>query len=297
MYRILAPLLLLLPLPSFADERLIIGPDGLAWSLIWEETEVLSVARDSIWTWGVEPGQNIAPLILKRGGRIFAVEERVDAFGRKFRMQVFAPGLEKILDGDDSTAFNPDAAGLSRKVELYIDLGGTFGVEGIRFFPRLDSEHRDLYVQAFELGSDRSDPSTFLRPDDLYNTPFSLLINAHTFQPNDQSIVLWPRPNENTEDKEMRYVRVKTLNDQPWEIAELEIYANGTVPSGEYISKPLTVPGGTPVWGRLGIDGGSPESLPIIVQTRTGPDSEPVHYFLRLTRSKVISGKDTTILK
>ena len=269
-----------------AGEEMVVGRQGTPWTLVREEASFLSVDRDSIWIWDVEPEQNIAPFVLQRGGRIFAVVETVDRFGQKSRGLVDAPGLEKILDGDENTAFDPDRAGLPRRAELYIDLGGHFVVDEISFFPRLDSEHRRFYLQSFELGSNRTADEVGGDFREVIDLPFSLLINAHPFQPNDQSVVLWPRPEESTEAMEMRHVRIKTLGDHPWEIAEVEIRATGRVRTAEFVSRPLTVPGGAPVWGRLRYEGGDIDDLPIVVQTRTGPDTEPVHYFLRLTKSK-----------
>lgn len=272
--------------PLWAIEELVIGPGGIPWTVALEESKKLSLSPDSIWTWPVEPEQNIAPLVLARGGQVFAVTISEGAFGQTVRTFSVPPGIEKIIDGDSGTAFNPDEAGLARQVDLYIDLGGHYGVEQIRFFPRLDSDHRNAYVQAFQLGHNREDLASL--GSSVLNAAFSFLINAHVNAPNNQSIVIWPRPNEITEEQEMRHVRIRTLNQRFWEIAEVEITANGTVAPAEFISRPLAVPGGAPVWGKLKINGRDADELPVIVQTRTGPDSKPIHYFLRLTKSKTL---------
>ncbi len=273
-----------------AIEELIIGPGGTPWTAVVEESSKMGVERDSIWTWDVQAGDNLTPLALARGGRIFATVDGTSTFGTPILNFVSSAAMAKTIDGDENTAFNPDEIGLARQSTLYIDLGGHFGVQQIRFFPRLDAEHRDLFVQAFALGSDRKDPATLPSPDAIAIVPFGspFLINANQNSPNTQSIVIWPLPNQPRDDKEVRHVRIKTLNKRPWEMAEIEVIANGSVAPVEYISRPLTVPGGSPVWGRLRVNGGHPDDLPIIVSTRTGPDPDPVQYFLRLTQSQTL---------
>ncbi len=284
----LALIALLVTAPVDAIERLVIGQGGIPWPAAREETNKLSISADSIWTWDTEPGQNLAPLVLERGGQIFAVVVGSGPFGQTVRNFFNPPGIEKIIDGNPGTAFNPDEADLARQTDLYIDLGGHYGVEQIRFFPRLDSEHRDNFPQAFQLGHNREDPAHFTSSSAIALAPFSFLINAHVNTPNAQSIVLWPQPNEITDEKEMRHVRIRMLAGRPWEIAEVEITANGNIAPAEFVSRPLAVPGGAPVWGRLKINGRDASELPVIVQTRTGPDPEPIHYFLHLTKSKMM---------
>jgi len=279
---------LLWALPALAVEELVVGKGGIPWPVASDSTDKLGVAPDSIWTWSVAQRQNIAPLVLERGGNVFAVAAEKGAFGQTTYQFSDPFGLDAIIDGNPGTAFNPDAVDLPRQVDLYIDLGGHYGVEQIRFFPRLDAEHRDHYLQAFVLGHNRQDPASYRFASDVVLVPYSFLINANINSPNTQSVVLWPRPNEPSDPKEMRHVRIRTLNDRFWEIAEIEIIADGRVGPAKYLSRALAVPGGAPVWGRLRINGRDASELPVMVQTRTGPDPDPVHYFLNLTKSKTL---------
>ena len=144
-----------------AGEKLVVGYGGTPWPAIMEGYSKLSISRDSIWTWQVRSGENIAPEVLVRGGHVFSTEKITDSFGRTTLDFSIHDSMRKALDGDENTAFNPDEIGLSRLSSLYIDLGGHFGVQQIKFFPRLDKEHRDLYLQAFALGSDKKSPSRF----------------------------------------------------------------------------------------------------------------------------------------
>ena len=273
-----------------AGEKLVVGYGGTPWPAIMERFSKLSISRDSIWTWQVREGENIAPEVLARGGHVFSTEKVTDSFGRTTLGFSIHESMGKAFDGDENTAFNPDEIGLSRHSSLYIDLGGHFGVQQIRFFPRLDKEHRDLYLQAFALGSDKKSPSRFAPIGGIALEPFGspFLIYANQNSPNTQSVVIWPLPNQPRDDKEMRHIRIETLNERPWEIAEIEVIANGNVARAEFISQPISVPGGFPVWGRVRINGQPLDAFPIILQTRTGPDPNPLQYFLRLTKSQTL---------
>lgn len=273
-------LLLALAAPLAAVEQLTVGSGGLSFLEAREFSERLSVTADSLWLWPVERGQNIAPEILKRGGDIFAVVTRQNELGATYRVLPTTPGIEQIADGNPGTAFSPAAIGIENKLDLYLDLGGHYGIEQIRFFPRLDRDHRGDFLQSFILGHNRQDLSSDgASKGTILLAAYSFLINAHQTAPNDQTIVVWPRPNEITDEKEMRYVRIRTLEERPWEIAEIEITANGFMPSGTFESRALEVRNAAPVWGRILVNGQDPSNLPVIVQTRTGPDPEPLHYY------------------
>ena len=249
-------LLLALAAPLAAVEQLTVGSGGLSFLEAREFSERLSVTADSLWLWPVERGQNIAPEILKRGGDIFAVVTRQNELGATYRVLPTTPGIEQIADGNPGTAFSPAAIGIENKLDLYLDLGGHYGIEQIRFFPRLDRDHRGDFLQSFILGHNRQDLSSDgASKGTILLAAYSFLINAHQTAPNDQTIVVWPRPNEITDEKEMRYVRIRTLEERPWEIAEIEITANGFMPSGTFDSRALEVRNAAPVWGRILVNG------------------------------------------
>ena len=285
-------LLLALPIAAEAVESLVVGSGGRSFEQVRESSHRISVSADSLWIWEAERGENIAPRVLERGGRIFAVAEKVDAQGFAYPTLLSRPSLARMLDGDAGTAFDPAADGIPRQIDVYIDLGAHYGVEQIRFFPRLDAGHRDRYLQAFQLGSDGLDPSEI--ETDIFDVCCGspTLINAHINAPNNQSIVLWPHPNQPHDPRPMRHVRLRTLSERDWEIAEFEVIADGSAPPGAYLSVPLEVRNARPVWGRLLINGQPPETLPVIVQTRSGPDLAPVQYFLERGADLVLVSKN-----
>ena len=108
-------------LPLFAIETLVIGSGGLPWTVVADSTGKVSVAADSIWTWPVAPRQNIAREVFAHGGQAFAVVVGQGAFGQTTRSLSVPIGIEKILDGNADTAFNPDDAEVAAQVDLYID--------------------------------------------------------------------------------------------------------------------------------------------------------------------------------
>ena len=208
---------------------------------------------------------------------------------------MYLPSLEYLIDGDEETAFNPDEVGLPRELELYLDLGGTFRLGRVRLFPRLDSQHRELFPQSFFLGLQAGNEEEYAQ---VFNSAFDsstapaegtlnalgglsyfLLFRFSAFALNGRSIVEWPGTQQVTGIRQARYVRFQNLLGLPWELAELELYSDGTIPEGEFVSRPLPG-GGDPVWGRVRYEGGDLSRLPVSLQTRTGPDGEPFHYFI-----------------
>lgn len=261
--------------PGAATERLVVGSGGIAWNEVQDSTAFLAVTPDSIYLPAVRPGENLAAGALARGGRIFAV---VGNTGGAPPDSVFRPQMAWMIDGDESTAYNPDEVGIPRSTPILIDLGGTFTIDRVRIFPRLDSQHQDLFPQAYDL--EFAAPTEPLRYFFEYlNQRFSPLTRATRTLPNERSIIEWPGLRQVTGERVARYLSWKTPEDFPWEVAELEVYASGSSPTGDFVSSPL-LGTGTSVWGRVLINGGSPEGLPVILQTRTGPDDEPLHYFV-----------------
>ena len=97
-----------------------------------------------------------------------------------------------------------------------------------------------------------------------------------TFNPNRQPVI-----DLQFQRRDVSYIRLKSNTGEPWELAEFEVYAEGTVPDGFFPSIPLFIRGRYPIWGRMSYEEGDLQTLPIAVQTRTGPDEEPLHYFLQ----------------
>ena len=294
--RLLLLLLVLLVLPA-AGEKLVVGRGGLPWTEVQETSQFVLLAEDSLWIWPAPAGENLALGTLARAGSVRAVvvEEGVPRV-------VDSPSLARLLDGDEGTAFDPDEEGLLRQLEVYVDLGGVFRINRVRFFPRLDNSHRQRFPQAFSLGLEPgADPYfaqlfrlVFFREGPPMTEPatalsaynYAPLITFTSSRPNEKSVVDWPGTQQVTGLRQARFLRLQTALNQPWELAELELYSDGTAPEGEFVSKPLLATG-EPVWGQVQYEGGQLSRLPVVLQARTGPDEDPFHYFILVGEREV----------
>ncbi|MBI2504977.1 MAG: gliding motility-associated C-terminal domain-containing protein [Candidatus Latescibacteria bacterium] len=267
-------LLLLLGLwagPLYALDLLELGPRGQKWNKIRESSRFMAVAADSIWIWPAEPRANLAPQTLARKGGIYAEVLREVLPGFLGPALAKKPGLESWIDGDAATAWNPEEdEELGRQPTLHLDLGATFRVNRIRFHPRLDEEHRGLILGSFDISTSDGTVAAALTAE--YKSLFSY---TETF-PNRQTVV-----DRSFTSRDVRYIRLSSQEKEAWEIAELELYSDGTLPTGEFTSMPLFVRGGSPVWGQVKANGEDLNRLPFTLQTRTGPDEEPLVYYIK----------------
>ena len=250
----------------------------------WGEIERVTVSYDSVYKWDVIPHGNLGPGTLARGGRLTATWQEPSG-DSLITVSRAVPGLEYLLDGDAATAFDPDAVGsgttpgdasagrpgeVPRNLQISIDLGAAFGIGRVRLFPRLDWDHRLLFPQWFSLST-----SDIEDPEERYYTVISPL-NFGSYNANEEPIV-----DRLFAGRSARYLSLDVEALRQWEIAELEIYSDGTVPMGVFQSVPIPARHHYPVWGRVRYDGGDVSDLPVVIQTRTGPDRFPTQYLRR----------------
>jgi len=274
--------------PAIAIDTLVVGQGmpNRGWRNLadWGAVERVTVSYDSVYKWDVTPHGNLGVGALGRGGRLMATWEEPSG-DSLVTVSRALPDLEYLLDGDASTAFDPDAVGagnapgeasavppgeVPRDLRISIDLGAAFGIGRVRLFPRLDRDHRLLFPQWFSLST--SDIETL---EERYYTVLSPL-NFGLYNPNEEPVV-----DRQFASRNARYLRLDVEALRQWEIAELEIYSDGTVPMGVYQSVPVPARHYHPVWGRVRYDGGDVTDLPVVIQTRTGPDRNPTQYFRR----------------
>jgi hypothetical protein len=248
--------------PLLAIDSLGVGYQGSRlpnWTQSMESSRFIGVARDSIWMWQVSPKSNLAAGIEERRGGIYS---SIVANGLPIR------GGGVLYDGDAGTAFDPDEfPDLHRTTPIFIDLGATFRINRLRFFPRLDQTHQRRFLQNFQI---------FTSPVKISSDQFIPLLSFNAASPNAEPVV-----DKRFGSQEVRYLQLVPGANREWEIAELEVYGDGTLPLGEYVSVPLRVPAQRPVWGEVRVEGGDLSESALAVQTRTGPDAEPLHYFIR----------------
>ena len=243
------------------------------WNQGVAEARFIAIRADSIWTWNVQPNSNLAPGTVERDGYVLmpGVDEGV---------ATFIAGAEVMFDGADSTAFNPDdfadRFGVERTSPLYIDLGATFRVDRIRLYPRQDADHKTLFPRSFSLSTNGGiDQEREIEEGNLLERRFESVFNYYTSNPNREPVL-----ERRFESRYVRFIRIQVRDNQPWEIAELQVFSDGTGITGEYTSIPiLAARGPRPLWGRVRYEGGDMADLPVTVQTRTGPDASPQLYY------------------
>jgi hypothetical protein len=266
------PWLLCLPMGAAAIDSLVVGSGGrgLPWEDVVETTVFMGVEADSVWTWPVRRGDDVAALALGRGGRI-GVGQIIIGFSGPQLVLADAPGLERWIDADAETAWGPDEnQEIGRGVDVYVDLGGSFWIDRVRLAPRLDSEHRSLILGSFRLSTHPGGLEADILALD-YKTVASF---SETFPNREPVIELRFSP------RLVRYLRLSSEENEAWELADFQVFAAGGVAAAELVSRPLFVRGAFPVWGRVFGDGTGVEDLSLRLQTRTGPDDEPLHYFI-----------------
>ena len=262
MIRLSSVLLLVIATAVNAIEFVGVGVGALSWDQAKSSSRFVTVEADSIWMWDIATEANLTPGLAERGGfALYAGETGIDTLR-----------TTALFDGDLTTYFDPDEnAAIERSSTILVDLGGTFNINRVRFVPRLDVIHRNRFLQEFSLRSALSLPLGGV----------DLLL--------ERSLAHFLAPNENTEpvvdlrfnSVSARFVQLVPLTGRAWEIAELEVYSDGTVPQGEYVSVPLPARQATPVWGQVRYEGGNLAQAPFVVQTRTGPDPHPVLHFIK----------------
>lgn len=243
------------------------------WNQGVAEARFVAIRADSIWTWNVQPNSNLAPGTVERDGYVLMP-------GADEGVATFIEGAEVMFDGADSTAFNPDdfadRFGVERTSPLYIDLGATFRVDRIRLYPRQDADHKTLFPRSFSLSTNGGiDQEREIEEGNLLERRFESVFNYYTSNPNREPVL-----ERRFESRYVRFIRIQVRDNQPWEIAELQVFSDGTGITGEYTSIPiLAARGPRPLWGRVRYEGGDITDLPVTVQTRTGPDASPQLYY------------------
>jgi hypothetical protein len=140
-WSLLSPICIALwPVVPCVAETATIGKGGLDWRSAASDVSFFDVDSVRIQIWPSTAGANLATGISDRHGFVLAGSDTTN------RHALLA------FDGDPGTVYDPDLVRtLSRQSSLLIDLGGTFGVDRVRLFPRLDSSHRGKFPQEFVL--------------------------------------------------------------------------------------------------------------------------------------------------
>ena len=205
----------------------------------------------------ITPDQNLARGDAYRVPAAYSLQPSIQSLG----------GLERMIDGDPTTAFQMTLEATVGS-SVILDLGAILPVSLVQFYPRQSEPYQDRFLRAYQ----------------VYVTDRSL---------SPQGQILWDMvaPNwDNTQsvvrvavaNRYVRDVRIQALTNLQWEIAEWEVYGQGYAPSATFVSHPIDL-GGPANFGALSWAVTQDAGAGISVSTRSGTDPTPYTYY-RLLR-------------
>ena len=221
----------------------------------------------------VGDGENIATQISERGGRLTAPTV-LDISDAQLRAT-----LDQIITA------SPNGRAFERKGNfvlgtlVVLDLGGRFGVNQLRFFPR------NTVFPA---------PATPFQGDFLKNFEVSINDGVVLTQAGNP---IWELYETQTNNKNavteinidpprlLRFLRLRATSSIPFEIEKLQVFGEGFFPTARYIS-PVIDMGSPANWGRLRWLqrlAGSANLVDMQIRSRSGSDPNPLAY----TRKRV----------
>ena len=225
----------------------------------------------------IAAGEDIAVGTLERGGTVDAPNLLSTQPGFRTTLLTFVlPELFSRDSGGATEAWQIDDGFLG--LMLLIDLGGRFGLNRIRFYPRNT-------VQASETTPFQDD---FMRGFELFTNDGINLTKAGG--PQWQELVSQPANKSPVVEIELdpprivRHLRLVSQTNIHWEIDEIEMFGEGFVPDGRYVSNIFDA--GEPVawttlrWSEEIVN--LPELSRMEVRTRTGTDDSPFVFTRRL---------------
>ena len=194
-----------------------------------------------------------------------------------------SPGV--VVDGDSTTGtadqfreFGVDQTGRI----FFLDLGASYPASRIVFFP--SPQARDDFIRSFELAI--SDGRTYHADDTpVYRSLKRVDLNREWLVSTDFPGQL------------LRFLRLRVLSSNPFELGEIQVFGEGYVPRGRYVSRLIQLPGPANL-GSLAIrtsrvgsaDAGGvagPEApVAVSVQLRNGADDTPFDYYQIVDREE-----------
>ncbi|MDA0336469.1 MAG: hypothetical protein O2782_15000, partial [bacterium] len=274
-----------------ALERVVIGGDqGLAWQsggdgiapvIILAPREVTNDnTPGGVIDFGTRAGwmfperadqsENIALQVVARGGQVTAPTTFDAGLG---------PELLNMIDNDGTTAFvrkgSEGKPARALGLVLQLDLGARFGVSRIRFFPRNSAEEfpapafpfQDDFLKAFEIFINDGRRETQIAGLPVFESVLLQTQNDHAVA----DILIDPQY--------VRHIQLKSQTTVGFEVAELQVFGEGYVPTADFHSDIFDMGDALAVWGNLRWEedsAGDPIRSRATVATRTGIDATPV---------------------
>lgn len=227
---------------------------------------------DAILPRRIESGENVAHGALDRGGNIRS--PNVFDFSGTFKPLDLQLALEELITaggGGELKAFERKDLN-SLGILVLLDLGGRFGVERIRFYPR----------NTVQLSPATPFHNDFMRAYELFVNDGLSLSQA--------GVPIWGQPIVNEADNKeavveitldppqyVQHIRLRSTSPIDFEIDEFEVFGIGYLATATYISD-IYDAGQPAVWGQLRwVEQvlGDPRFSSVRIRTRTGTDDDP----------------------
>lgn len=182
-------------------------------------------------------------------------------------------------DGDTALEVAAESSGSSAGafgLIIQFDLGAIFGVNRIRFFPRNAAvdfpsaafPNQREFLKGFELFVNDGSPESIRDESLIWET---IALEGQ----NEEAVVDIRIPT-----RFVRHIRLKSLTQTSFEIAEFQVFTEGFVPHARYVSNIFDL-GQQAILGNLRYiveRVGDPQRSQVQVRTRSGIDSDPVEY-------------------
>lgn len=261
-------------------ETYVIGGEDHPWrEYAWDEADPGALTKavdfDEQPGWitlkRIDPTENIAAQTYERGGRVTVPNIPLSA-----KQKEVLPGL---VNGDSTVALEMKSTP-AKKVYPYgvlvdLDLGARFGVNRIRFFPRMSElfPFQDDFMRGYEIYLNDGTKQTA----DEGGRPIFKLIRHE--EQNSQPVVDFTMPLQY-----VRYIRLRSLSLVGWELDEIQVFGAGFVPEATYESLVFDFEDlatfGKLWWSQEKV--GDVQRSDIVIRTRSGNDDTPLVYYRKL---------------
>lgn len=258
-------------------ETVRIGQGGDTWQSVELVAAGAQVTADSLLPAGFKANENIVAAV-----RWTDVGTGPDEFIPEGGARVWARVADGqpndvLIDGRSNTSTGErfQIPGQSQDGRIFVfDLGASFPVERIAFFP--NPADSTAFLRAYEIKvSDGRSFGADERP--IYETLARVEVSNEV-----RTEAEFPR-------QLVRYIRLETLEPNPFDIAEIEVFGRGFVPRAQYVSNFISFDeGGVRNFGRLTVratrvstepDVVSDDPVQAVFQVRAGSDTSPESYF------------------
>jgi hypothetical protein len=255
-------------------QRWAVGGTGTTWAAVAQRQAGVVVSGTSLHPLELTPDENLTRQLAWTEGQ--PSDYRQEGAARVWDNSGTG-GTIILVDGIDTTStgdrFQKKVSQSGR--EFFFDLGVAFPINRVVFYPPPDVP--ELAIRAFEVfGNDGEQYSDFDRP---------VYASIRRVDPNEDVI-----SDLRFLGQDIRFLRLRTLARDAFDLAEVEIYGDGFVPSSSYLSELHEFSEGPVNFGRLLVGAelldrttaisGDPAPT-AVVQVRSGADDTPLTYFRR----------------